>query len=216
MKSSQSSGKKKKRASGATGKPDKRERERSGSSRSPRSSRRAPGPVLGLDLSMTGCGVVVLSPTGKVLRKRKYKTYPVPPSEGLKLRPRGQRAQDRFVGDDEERIAWLKRKILLALDKYEVCFVVIEAHAFAAKGRGKTILSELHGVIKNALHDREIAFITQSPQAIKKHVTGNGNAQKMDVIVAAKEFDRDISNSDTADAWACAKLGVDRYYFLTE
>lgn len=171
---------------------------------------------MGLDLSMTGTGLVVLSRDGKILRKRKYKTYPVPPSDGLKLRPRGQRAQDRYVGEDEERIAWLKKKVLLAATKYDVCFVVIEGHAFAAKGRGKTILSELAGVVKNALYEKDIAFITQPPTTVKKHVTGSGNATKLDVIAAAKKADRSISDSDTADAWACAKLGYDDFYSLTE
>lgn len=137
-------------------------------------------------------------------------------SDGLKPRPSGQLAPDRFLGEDDERIAWIKRKVLLAIHKFDIAFCVIEGHAFAAKGRGKTQLAELQGVIKDALLDAEVAYVIKTPQQIKKHATGNTKAEKIDLIYAAKEIDRSISDSDTADAFWCAKLGYDCYDELTE
>lgn len=207
MKRSKSSGGKKQRSGSRQADPAKR-------SRSPRS---CPSPVLGLDLSLTGCGLVVWDGKAqRCLRKRRYKTEPLAPTDGLKPRPRGLLAPDRFRGDDEERIAFLKMRMLQAIRKFDIAFVVIENHAFAAKGRAKTQLAELHGVIKNALHEEEIAFVLMTPQQIKTHVTGDGKAQKIDVIFAAKKFDPKISDSDTADAWAAAKLGDDLYETLVE
>lgn len=170
--------------------------------------------MLGIDASLTGFGLVVWD--GKrILRKRRYKTGPMPGADGLRIPPHGQLAQDRFLGEDDERINWLKKKVLLAVRKYGICFAVIEGHAFQAKGRGKTQLSELAGVIKDALLEEQVAYVVKTPQAIKKHVTGNGKAEKIDVIYAAKSAGHDISDSDTADAWAAAKLGWDEYDSLT-
>lgn len=199
------------RKSGARGKK-KSGRKRDDSSRSPRS---CPSPVMGLDLSLTGTGLVVWDGK-KVLRKRRYKTRPVPPGDGLRPRPQGQVAPDQFVGDDEERIEWLKRKVILAVKQFGICFVVIEDHAFGAKGRGKTQLAELQGVVKNALMRHEVAYVKKAPTSIKKFATGDGRAQKIDLIYAAKQHDRSISDSDTADAFWCAKLAWDEYDSLTE
>lgn len=176
----------------------------------------APGPVLGLDLSLTATGLVVVRPDGKILRRRRYKTEPLKDGDGLKLRPRGQLAPDRFVGDDEERIEWHRKNVRRAIRKFGICFCVIEGHAFAARGRGKTVLSELAGVIKNELHRSDVAFVIKTPQQLKAHVTGDGKASKQEVIAAAKKVDRRISDSDTADAWAAAKLGADLYGKLVD
>lgn len=207
MTRSKSSGSTKQRSSASVRK------KRSGRSSS-RSRRSCPSPVLGLDLSLTATGLVVWDGE-KILRKRRYKTAPMPQSDGLRVPPHGQRAQDRFLGEDEERINWLKKKILLAVRKYGICFCVIEGHAFGAQGRGKTVLAELAGVVKDALYEEQVAYVTRTPQQIKKHVTGNGKAEKIDVIYAAKAAGQDISDSDTADAWAAAKLGWDEYDSLT-
>lgn len=214
LKNSESTTRKSTKRSGAK-KPVSDLKQRHGSRSQKSSQSDPPGPVMGLDLSMTGTGLVVLR-GHKVLRKRRYVTAPVAPSEGLKARPRGQQAHDRFIGDEDERIAWIKKKVLASAKKYEVCFVVIEGHAFQAKGRGKTVLSELAGVIKNALYERDIAFVVKTPQQIKKHVTGDGRADKIDVIYAAKHAGVDISDSDRADAWAAARLGWDCFDELVE
>lgn len=161
---------------------------------------------------MTGFGLCVLDPGGKkILRIRRYKTEPVPKFEGLKVPKMGQLASDRFRGSDEERIDWLARKCVQAVKKYDVCFAVIEDHAFGAQGRGKTVLAELQGVIKHYLLKNEVAFVTKAPTSIKKHITGNGRAEKIDIIYAAKAAGHDISDSDRADAWACAMFGRDNY-----
>lgn len=207
MKHSKSSGRSKKRSAASAG-----------DSRSRRSSRyQAPGPVLGLDLSLTGTGLVVLRPDGKILRRRRYKTEPLKDGDGLKPRPRGQLAPDRFVGTDEERIEWHRQRVTRAVKKFGICFCVIEGYAFKAKGRGKTGLSEQAGVIKNALHRMDVAFVIIQPGTLKKHVTGHGDASKQDVIDwAKKNKDRRISDSDTADACAAAQYGVDLYEKLVD
>lgn len=174
-----------------------------------------PGPVLGLDLSMTGLGAVVWDGK-KVLAHRRLKTEPVAQHDGLKARPRGQLASDRFAGTDEERIEWLRRKVAVLVKKYQPAVVVIEGYAFGARGRGKTILSELNGVVKNMLVRKGIVFIVPGPKTIKKHMTGDGNASKLEMIAVAKKLCRSISDSDRADALGCAKYGYDEYENIFE
>lgn len=209
MKRSKSSERKKSKRDASS---EKRRSKRANS----RSRRSCPSPVLGLDLSLTGTGLVVWD-GDRCLRKRRYKTSPVQAkADGLKLPRQGQVAMDRFIGAEDERINWLKKKVRYNVKKFGICFVVIEGHAFGARGRGKTVLSELAGVVKDMLLEEQVAYVVKTPQQIKKHVTGDGKAQKIDVIYAAKQFDRSISDSDTADAWAAAKLGWDLYEDLVE
>lgn len=211
---SKNSEKSKKRSAVAAPKRRSASAKSASSSQSPRSS--PSRVVVGLDLSLTATGVVVWD-GNRCQRKRRYKTAPVGEhTDGLKLPPRGQRAPDLFIGDDEERIDWIKKKIRATIRKFPPDLVVIEGHAFGAQSRGKTVLAELHGVIKNLLFRMDIPFVVKTPQSIKKHMTGDGRASKMDMIYAAKQFDRDISDSDTADAFGCAKLGHDCWKDLVE
>lgn len=146
----------------------------------------------------------------RVLRHRRYKTEPVPQSDGLKERLRGRLAPDRFRGSDEERIEWLRRRVRANIRKFLPKLVVIEGHAFKAQGRGKTVLSELAGVVKNELHRTEIPFIIVPPNTIKAHA-GNGRFGKTEMILTAKEFDRTICADDEADAFHAAHYGFEHY-----
>lgn len=174
-----------------------------------------PGPVMGLDLSMGGCGVSVIK-GGKVLHLDRLQTGPVQSTQGLKVAPRGLLASGAFLGSDEERIDWLKKKIRKVYRKHDVCFVVVEGHAFGAKGRSLTILHELHGVIKNRLHLDEIAFVTIPPTEVKKFATEDGRADKQAMIKAAQAEGLDVADSDRADAYWCGRFGWDRYGDLVD
>jgi Holliday junction resolvasome RuvABC endonuclease subunit len=176
----------------------------------------APGAVMGLDLSLTGCGVVVLSKKGKLLVAERFQTSPITSAAPGKEPFHGLRPSGAFVGSSEARIHWLTKKIRKACKEHDVVFALIEDHAFAAKGRGKTVLGELHGVVKNALWKDEVAFDLKTPQTIKKHATGSGRAEKIDMIFAAKAAGFDISDSDRADAWGAADMALRCYDELTE
>lgn len=215
MKHSKSSGSTKtrsasgKRKSGSAPSKSKRKLSEGGTSRKPR--RRV---VMGLDLSLTGTGLVVWDGE-RILRRRRYKTELVAPSDGLKLRPHGQLAPDRFAGDNEARIEWLRRKAASARRKFQVELVVIESKHFGSKGSAKAV-DELQGVIKNDLHRHEVAFVLRTPNQLKKHLCGNGQASKQEMIAAAKKFDRGISNDDEADAFAAAHEGHEKWREFVE
>lgn len=184
--------------------------------RSRSKKRKPPGPVMGLDLSVRGCGVSVVK-GNKVLHLDSIRTGPVASTEGLKIAPRGRLASGAFLGSDEERIAWIIKKIRKIRKKYGVCFVVIEGHAFGAKGRALTILHELHGVVKHHLNADELAFVTISPTEVKKFATGDGRADKQTMIHACNQAGlTEVKDSDRADAYWCGRFGWDNYRDLVE
>lgn len=161
--------------------------------------------VLGLDLSMTGTGAVVFD-GHKLLCQRRYRTEPLDrkrPKEGQR---HGQLAPDRFKGTDEERIAWLIRKIVKLVNRYNPDCACIEGHSFASKGRGVSILHEYHGVTKHYLHRMEVPFALKAPPSIKLWATGSGRADKSQMLAAAQELFPNIDNDDVADALHCARM----------
>lgn len=171
-------------------------------------------PVVGLDLSLTATGLVVWDGE-RILRRRRYKTFPVTPGEGLKEAPRGQLAQDRFKGDDDERIEWLRKKIAMNIRKFKPSIVVIESKHFAAKGSAKKV-DELQGVVKNHLLRKDMIYVLVAPPTLKKFATGDARASKMEMIVAAKKFDRTLGTDDEADALHLARIGIEQFDALID
>lgn len=161
--------------------------------------------VLGLDLSVTGAGVAAWNGQ-RVLLSRLYQTEPLGKKfkEGHK---RGQLTPRRFKGTDEERIEWLRKRIAKCVKKIQPDLVVIEGHSFGSKGRGLSILHELHGVVKNDLHRKGHPFALKSPSTIKLAFAGHGQASKEEMVERAQEFDPRITDDNVADALGCAWFG---------
>ncbi len=173
--------------------------------------RKPPGPVMGLDLSMGGCGVSVIKGS-KVLVLDRLRTVPVGTNGKAGLLPSGV-----FAGSEEERITWIMKQLRKIWRKHEVCFVVIEGHAFGAKGRALTILHELHGVVKHYVLKDDLAFVTEPPTRIKLYATGNGRADKQEMIAACNQAGMtEVKDSDRADAFWLGRYAWDEFSNLTQ
>lgn len=170
---------------------------------------------MGLDLSICATGLIIWDGE-KVLRRRRYKTEPIAPPDGLKGRPTGQLALDRFKGTEEERIEWLRQRVARNIRKFKPAIVIIEGHSFGSQGRGKTVLSELHGVIKNQLIRTEMVFVLVAPPTLKKFATGDGRADKTQMIHTAKVFCSELGTDDEADALHLARFGHEKYRELID
>lgn len=215
-KNSSKSSMRKKKKHGASETKQRSASEEQSAARNSRSRKSSPSqPVIGLDLSLTATGLVVWNGE-QVLRRRRYKTEPVAPSDGLKARPQGQLARDRFKGSEDERIEWLRRKVAANIRKFQPILVVIEGHSFGSQGRGKTILAELHGVVKNQLLRMEMIYVLVAPPTLKKFATGDGRADKVTMIGAAKQFDRELGTDDEADALHLARFGMENLSDLVD
>jgi Holliday junction resolvasome RuvABC endonuclease subunit len=135
--------------------------------------------TLGLDLSYTSTGLVVLN-TEKVLGWDRIQT-----------KPRMQR---------EQRITIIKNRVMEVCDMYDLDMVMLEDYAFS-KPQGATMLGELGGVVKNALWSEGIKWDKVQPMTVKLHA-GSGKYDKKQMIEAARRLWPECPNvSDVADAF---------------
>jgi len=165
---------------------------------------------MGLDLSITGTGVVVYEGEaslvfGNVLCERHPKTAPF----DRPTRESGLAANGTFYGTDMERIDFILRKVKRAWRTYQPIIVGIEAYAFGARGRGLSILHELGGVVKWWLHKQEALVVTYSPSDIKKFATGKGTANKEEMVAAAWGFGfKNTHDDNSCDAFHIARKAL--------
>lgn len=95
-------------------------------------------------------------------------------------------------------------------------FVIIEDYAFGAQGRAKTLLAELGGLVKYALHIRSVRFVTVTPTQWKAYILNSSHAKKEDIkTLVLKKFKQDFSDksNDECDAycmWLLARELVGR------
>jgi Holliday junction resolvasome RuvABC endonuclease subunit len=140
--------------------------------------------VLGVDLSLTATGLA--HPDGSV--------------EVFKPRAEGATnlGLDRMVEIRDHVIACVPPDVEL---------VVIEALAFDGHDRNRQ-QAQLTGMIRAALFDRGWGFYAIPPNTLKKYATGNGHADKHEVIKAAdKRLGYDGHSPDEADALWLRAIG---------
>ncbi len=147
---------------------------------------------MGLDLSMTGSGLVVwnheLTTFGEVLRHRLLATEPLATDRTV----RGLHDNGKFYGSTEERIEWQRRQIARAWRKYQPVVVGIEDYAFSRNMAGGRPRAELTGVVKNWLHRQQALVIVVGTMELKKFATGNGHADKARMVESTFGFWPDL------------------------
>jgi crossover junction endodeoxyribonuclease RuvC len=87
--------------------------------------------------------------------------------------------------------------------------VLIEGYAFGASSSHVREIAELGGVIRYMLWYRHIRVIEVAPSALKKFVTGKGNAEKN--VILREVFRRwgfEAADDNEADAFALGKIGM--------
>lgn len=144
--------------------------------------------AMGLDLSLAATGLVVIAAGDEVVEKRLIKTK-----------------KSEFF-DDTERYAYIRDEIMRSVVEHSPSAIVIEGPAFA-KLEKRTY--ELAGAVKVHFYDEEHPFVMMQPNTLKKEATGNGRATKDDMVVAAQEFDPEITDHNLADALHLARQAWD-------
>lgn len=148
--------------------------------------------ILGLDLSLTGTGVVLLE-DDRIKLELLIKSKPT--------------EQKRPV-DEIERLVLIKRKIISIIEEHKPDLVVIENLAFLAKGTSLTQLSYLNYVIRAYLWENKIKFFLVAPPSLKKFITGHGKAQKEEVMESIfKTYHVAETDSNIADAFVLSLIG---------
>ena len=145
--------------------------------------------IVGLDPSLTATGVAVW-------QEGDIDTYTLRPPRTLR---------------GGARLDWIGNQLVVATDGASV--VAAEGYAYRSRGSGIS-LGELGGVLRRMLFRQGTPLYTVPPASVKKFATGQGNASKEAVLVAAVHSLGYAGNStDEADAlwiltFAMAKSGL--------
>jgi Holliday junction resolvasome RuvABC endonuclease subunit len=140
--------------------------------------------ILGLDLSCASTGVAL--PTGR--------TITLSPSSTLGVAP---------------RIHWIAGSIARIVRVYDPQVAVVEDYAPHSVGILSTIrLAEVGGAVRMMLYELGLPYLNVRPNTLKRYATGNGNAPKERMILAASVGGASPRNHDEADAWLLRALGL--------
>ena len=148
--------------------------------------------AVGLDLSLTSTGFVVIAPDGP------DSTAIVPPKKG---------PESRGVG----RLLYIRGQLLSLIESFRPDIVILEGYAYGAVAK-REAMGELGGVVKIMLHESgyqegDLLRIV-APKMVKKFATGNGNADKSQMrLDVFKRWGFDSGTDDEADAFVMAKIG---------
>lgn len=150
--------------------------------------------AIGLDLSLTGTGVIVLN-DGKIVEQKLIKSKPVPDGKPI---------------DEVIRIRTIVDQISELVSKNKPDIAVIEGLAFMVRNATALVqLSALNYFTRLMLMNCDVPFIIVAPTSLKKFITGNG-ASKKDVMLMEtfKRYGVTILDDNENDAYGLAQVGL--------
>jgi len=140
---------------------------------------------LGIDQSLTGTGICVLSDEGKLVA-----SATVTPDD---LR-------------DGTRLAFIKTAVASLLSGVQ--FAALEGYSYNSVGHVFE-LGEIGGVLKVLLVEHDISYVVVPPVLVKKFATGSAYADKEKMLEAAVRCGHDFGdNDDQADAFFLARIAL--------
>lgn len=149
--------------------------------------------ALGLDLSLTATGVVVVE--DKVVKKQ----------ELIRSKPSGNSHVSEI-----ERLLRLVDSVMAIVKESGAGVVAIEGLAFMARNTTALVqLSALNYMVRRELYLNNIPFVIIAPPSLKKFVTGHGNAQK-DVMMLEtyKKYGESFLDNNLCDGYGLARCGA--------
>jgi crossover junction endodeoxyribonuclease RuvC len=113
------------------------------------------------------------------------------------------------VGQGMARVNFIVARILELREKVKAQGLIIEDYA-VGKFAGSAIVSiEIGAVLRFILWQEGVPYIEVAPSALKKFVTGKGNAKKDQMTLEVyKRFGYSASSNDIADAVALGMFGA--------
>ncbi len=140
-------------------------------------------PFLGIDQSLTGTGLCLLSDDGVPLH--------------LETVDPGKRR-------GAERLLYVKSRVVDLLGR-GVLFVSQEGYAYNSVSR-QHALGEIGGVLRLVVHENNVPSAVVPPALLKKFATGVPSADKDAMVRAAKEEGADVLDDNQADAFFLAMI----------
>lgn len=143
--------------------------------------------VAGVDLSLTGTGVIILGETGMTLARETIRTTTAMPHR--------------------QRLTHIADSLCLILDRYQPVRIVKEAPAFGATWAVNAI-GEVHGAVDYAMEKAKIsAPLAVSPSTLKKFATGRGTGEKGDIKMwVLDKWGEKFSDNNQSDAYVLSRI----------
>jgi Holliday junction resolvasome RuvABC endonuclease subunit len=121
---------------------------------------------------------------------------------------------DKHANAGMDRMMEIRHQIrMVTVSAIHLELVVMEGLAFDAHDTNR-MQAQLAGIIRSSLYEHSVPYLMCPPGTLKKYATGNGAANKVEVILAAgKRLGYEGHNDNEADAlWlraiGCELLGV--------
>jgi len=147
---------------------------------------------VGLDLSLTSSGLVVISEDYTILLQKLISS---PTKESI-----------------EYRISYIANQIFSEIKQYEPHIICIEGLSFSSKGQATLDLAGLNLYIRTCLYKESKKFYVITPTVLKKYVTGTGKAKKeLMLLKVYKKFGVEFESSDLCDSYSLARYSKDNY-----
>lgn len=154
--------------------------------------------TVGLDLSLTKTGFVIVNDKGLVLA-----------SKIIKSKPCGERPID-----ETRRIVKIAEDIMQMIDmtipNKDPSIVCIEGLAFSVKNTSSLVqLAGLNYIVRILLDQFKWKFIIEAPTSLKKFITGSGKGDKdMMMMAIYKHYGFEAIDNNVGDAYALAVCGL--------
>ncbi len=143
--------------------------------------------VAGVDLSLTGTGVIILGETGAVLARETIKTTTAMPHR--------------------QRLVYIADTLCSIINRYQPVGIVKEAPAFGATWAVNAI-GEVHGAVDYAMEKAGFPVpVAVSPSTLKKFATGRGVGEKGDVkLWILDRWNEKFSDNNQSDAYVLGRI----------
>ena len=149
---------------------------------------------LGIDLSLTGTGLVILE-NGKIAKQKLIKSKPTPDGQPI---------------DELKRIKKIVEEIETIIAENLPNIAIIEGLAFMVRNATALVqLSALNYFVRSMLMDYHVPFVIVAPTSLKKFITGSGISKKDVILIELyKRYGVSILNDNEADAYGLAQVGL--------
>jgi len=144
---------------------------------------------IGIDLSLTGAGIIVLNFDGKIEEQELLSTTP--------------------KEEIENRIMFIGEKVISIVNKYPNSEISIEGLSHGSASDSMLELAALHYYVRILLKNQNLSFEVLPPTSLKKFLTGKGHAKKeLMLLYVYKKYGEEFHDNNLADAYALARYGM--------
>ena len=145
---------------------------------------------VGLDLSYTGTGVIVLDNDGQILEQKLIST--------------------NAKSDTEDRIIEIQNEIKFIPTIVGLSSVFVEGPSYSSRGDQMIQMGALNIFIRIFFRKKNIKFRVIAPQTLKKWVAGTGRAAKeMILLHVYKRWGIEFEDNNLADAYGLARMSME-------